>query len=1463
MLEADQTQTTVSVPVTSSVSAVDDRTVQLALSDEQGAGIEFTRARATGVIGNSNETANRVDADYACDGGLYDIVIVDRLPNPRCLNTAAAPFQTVVASSPTVDPAAGVAVFELVRRAGGGRAWFAWETVDGSARAGVDYVAASGIARMAVGQLSRRVVVPLLDAPGADGDRDFTLHLTSGHASQSGFSGTDGTATVRRFTPALAGLPRVGRATAAAAPGAAGRQWQRCDVLGACWPIAGATGASYTPSADDLGRRLRVRATVAGEAGMTIAAVTPVTQPVRLDIAAPAVDGGPSGVVTDRDATFALSGKEADAQGYECAVDGGGFAPCGDPGDELRLDGLTSGPHRLSVRQRTVDDLLSAATTRRWTVAAAPDGAAACDGTAFTTSVLGGRDVVACDDGGIRDWQRVTIADASVVRGTGGAVLRFAVSRPEAGSPLFLRVRTAAGTAVAGSDFTLQDDVLVLESDQTSVTVEVPVTGRATAGDDLTLRVGLSDEQGDVVEFARAQATGTIRNTETTRDPDAETACDGGTFDIAIVDGWGTVRCLGGSVAHLTVVARAVAVDPRAGVATFELSRAAHGGPVGIAYTTVDGSARAGEDYVATSGSLVMTEEQTVARVAVPLLDPADADGDRAFDLHLSAASPVQTLTLTDGTATVRRFTPALAGLPRVGRATAAAAPGAAGRQWQRCDVLGACWPIAGATGASYTPTADDLGRRLRVRATVAGEAGETIAARTPATAAVRIDVATPTLTGGPLDGSVDPARTVSFTLSGKEDDASWECSVDGDPFGACGEDGGGVVTLSGLTGGPRSFAVRQRTVDDLTSPVVTRSWSVPGGPDPVGACDGTAFTRSKVGGRWLIACDDGGTRDWQRVAIADARVERGTAGGATLRFAVTRPEPGAAVLLRARTVAGTAVAGTDFTPLDATVVLEADQTETTVELPVTSSATAVDDKTVALVLDDERDAGIEFARARATGVIANAQGSGAVDADAACAGGSSDLVTVDGAQNPRCLDGGPAPFQTVLASSPTVDPKAGVAIFELQRAAGGGRAWFAWETVDGSARAGVDYVASSGTVAMAGEQTARPRRRAAAGPDRRRRRPLLHAPPDGRPRLDDGLRRHRRHRDDPPLHAGARRAGARRPAAERRRARGRRAPVAALRRARRLLEPRRRDRGRLHADRRRPRQRAAPARRGRRRRGETIAAATPADRARTRRRRDADAERRPGRGHHDRGDRRDLHARRQGGRRRLGVRARRCRLQRLRRERRRRRRARRPRARRAHLRRPPADGRRPRLADGDPRLDGPRPEKRRRRGPRQRRRDARRRWRDARRRRRHDPPGGSTTPGGTTPGGNGGGAARPAPKPYVRGVRQQNRSVTRAAAGVTNIVLHCSRRCALTAPLTISARDARRLGLRSTRIGVARGSAPERGLVRLRVRLAADAKPRLLRTPIMLRVVVVVPNPAGRAVRVSFGLKPAAPPAR
>jgi choice-of-anchor A domain-containing protein len=65
---------------------------------------------------------------------------------------------------------------------------------------------------------------------------------------------------------------------------------------------------------------------------------------------------------------------------------------------------------------------------------------------------------------------------------------------------------------------------------------------------------------------------------------------------------------------------------------------------IALSYGTADGTATAGEDYVATSGALALAAGETAATVAVPLLADEIAEGEETFALFVedvSAAQPV------------------------------------------------------------------------------------------------------------------------------------------------------------------------------------------------------------------------------------------------------------------------------------------------------------------------------------------------------------------------------------------------------------------------------------------------------------------------------------------------------------------------------------------------------------------------------------------------------------------------------------------------------------------------------------------------------------------------------------------------------------------------------------------------------------------------------------------------------
>src|SRR5205823_7944701 len=105
---------------------------------------------------------------------------------------------------------------------------------------------------------------------------------------------------------------------------------------------------------------------------------------------------------------------------------------------------------------------------------------------------------------------------------------------------------------------------------------------------------------------------------------------------------------------------------------------------------------------------------------------------------------------------------PAIAGQPLDG-ATATAdhgtwsgSPTAYAYQWRRCAGGGVCTDVAGATGATYTVGASDIGSTLQVAVAATGAGGSTTAVSAPfgpVTAAPPASTGAPVISGTAVDG--------------------------------------------------------------------------------------------------------------------------------------------------------------------------------------------------------------------------------------------------------------------------------------------------------------------------------------------------------------------------------------------------------------------------------------------------------------------------------------------------------------------------------------------------------------------------------------------------------------------------------------------------------------------------------------------------------------------------------------
>ena len=198
-----------------------------------------------------------------------------------------------------------------------------------------------------------------------------------------------------------------------------------------------------------------------------------------------------------------------------------------------------------------------------------------------------------------------------------------------------------------------------------------------------TLRDEAFAVTGGTVRGAKRREQGSNLGWTITVEPDSdgavtlrlpETTDCGASGAICTGDGRPLSTSLSATVAGLVGISVADArVEEGAGAVlafAVTLERAA-GGAVTVDYATSDGTAQAGVDYTATSGTLTFDAGDTEKTVEVPVLDDSHDEGDEALTLRLSNASGGR-LADAEATGTIENTDPLpRALLARFGRATA------------------------------------------------------------------------------------------------------------------------------------------------------------------------------------------------------------------------------------------------------------------------------------------------------------------------------------------------------------------------------------------------------------------------------------------------------------------------------------------------------------------------------------------------------------------------------------------------------------------------------------------------------------------------------------------------------------------------------------------------------------------------------------------------------------------------
>ncbi|MCK0206706.1 cellulase family glycosylhydrolase [Starkeya koreensis] len=208
------------------------------------------------------------------------------------------------------------------------------------------------------------------------------------------------------------------------------------------------------------------------------------------------------------------------------------------------------------------------------------------------------------------------------VEGDGGAYAVFTISLSAAATQaVSVNFQTVAGEAGA-DDFTAVSGTLTFQPGETVKTVRVAITGDDLAEADERFSLLLTSPQGAVLGVAQAAA---VIEDDDVPAPVLPTL----------------------SVADASAAEGSTAAP---GFLTFTVSLSeAADGPVSVAYATANGSAVAGQDYQALSGTLTFAAGETAKTVKVALIGDSVLEGNETLTLALSSPSGA---TLADGRAT-------------------------------------------------------------------------------------------------------------------------------------------------------------------------------------------------------------------------------------------------------------------------------------------------------------------------------------------------------------------------------------------------------------------------------------------------------------------------------------------------------------------------------------------------------------------------------------------------------------------------------------------------------------------------------------------------------------------------------------------------------------------------------------------------------------------------------------------
>jgi parallel beta-helix repeat protein len=213
----------------------------------------------------------------------------------------------------------------------------------------------------------------------------------------------------------------------------------------------------------------------------------------------------------------------------------------------------------------------------------------------------------------------ITVDDASIPESAGNAQVMVRLSSALS-STLTLSYAASQNTATAGQDFTPSSGTLTFAPGETQKQITIPIVQDQSA----------EGIESFFVTVSNPSAAGTV----------------------TIVDGTGEVTILDDDVVLISVLDAQVAESQSNAQVTVVLSMPPSTA-LTLNYTIIDGSATAGLDFLAASGTLTFAPGETQKQIAIPIVQDQSTEGIESFFVTVSNPSAGSTVTIVDGTGEV------------------------------------------------------------------------------------------------------------------------------------------------------------------------------------------------------------------------------------------------------------------------------------------------------------------------------------------------------------------------------------------------------------------------------------------------------------------------------------------------------------------------------------------------------------------------------------------------------------------------------------------------------------------------------------------------------------------------------------------------------------------------------------------------------------------------------------------